>query len=133
MCRLPPGDSAAAPKPWYIGPKGGDIRKGHSPSPGELWAAVHGNDPAPAAESVAANPKPWYIGPKGGDTRKGHSPSPSELWAAANAHVKPAVYCEHYVAPERGPKGGLVKRSRGESDGDVQKRADAACLLACSR
>ncbi len=35
------GGSTAA-KPWYIGPKGGDTRKGHTPSPSELWASVHG-------------------------------------------------------------------------------------------
>jgi len=52
----------------YIGPKGGDTRKGHSPSPRELWVAIHGPDAVPA---TAASPKPWYIGPKGGDTRKG--------------------------------------------------------------
>ena len=63
--------TAAAAKPWYIGPKGGDTRKGHTASPSELWAAFHGNDLAPAAGSVAVTPKPWYIGPKGGDTRKG--------------------------------------------------------------
>lgn len=62
--------AATTAKPWYIGPKGGDVRKGHTPSPGELWVAVHGTDAVPAI-AATASPKPWYIGPKGGDTRKG--------------------------------------------------------------
>ncbi|MBI5941890.1 MAG: hypothetical protein HY859_15855 [Caulobacterales bacterium] len=126
--------SATAPKPWYIGPKGGDIRKGHSPSPGELWVAVHGNAPVSAAESVAATPKPWYIGPKGGDIRKGHAPSPSETYAAIHeTHAAvTAKACDRYQAPAVGPKGGLIK-NKGQSDADILAHADAACLVACSR
>jgi hypothetical protein len=105
--------TAAAAKPWYIGPKGGDTRKGHSPSPSELWAAVHGNDPAPAVGSAATAPKPWYIGPKGGDTRKDHSPSPSELWAAIHGN-DPAPAAESAAATQKpwyiGPKGGDTRK-----------------------
>jgi hypothetical protein len=126
--------SATAPKPWYIGPKGGDTRKGHSPSPSELWIAVHGNAPIPAAEGVAIAPKPWYIGPKGGDMRKGHTSSPSEVYAAVHGTraAVTAKACDRYQAPAVGPKGGLIK-NKGQSDADILAHANAACLVACSR
>jgi hypothetical protein len=79
--------TATAAKPWYIGPKGGDIRKAHTASPSELGSA-------------AATPKPWYIGPKGGDIRKTHTASPSELGSVA-ATPKP-----WYI----GPKGGDTRK-----------------------
>lgn len=104
--------TATASKPWYIGPKGGDTRKGHSPSPSELWAAIHGNDPAPAAVSVTATPKFWYIGPKGGDIRKGHTSSPSELWTVVYGN-EPAPAADASVAPRPwyiGPKGGDTRK-----------------------
>ncbi|MBI5940694.1 MAG: hypothetical protein HY859_09735 [Caulobacterales bacterium] len=103
-------DATTATKPWYIGPKGGDTRKGHTASPSELWTSVHGNAPAAA---VAASPKPWYIGPKGGDTRKGHSPSPSELWVAVHGN-DPAPAVESAAATPKpwyiGPKGGDTRK-----------------------
>jgi len=98
-------------KPWYIGPKGGDVRKGHTPSPGELWVAVHGTDAAPAT-AVAASSKPGYIGPKGGDVRKGHSPSPRELWVAVHGtDAVPAIAATASPKPWYiGPKGGDTRK-----------------------
>lgn len=50
--------------PWYIGPKGGDVRKG------VRSRSIPGVTASAGVATTAAG-RPWDIGPKGGDTRKG--------------------------------------------------------------
>jgi hypothetical protein len=50
--------------PWYLGPKGGDVRKG-------ARSRSFPGGTASAGVATTAAGLPWNIGPKGGDTRKG--------------------------------------------------------------
>ena len=111
--------AAATAHPWYIGPKGGDTRKGHD----TVAYLAAPSDQQPVANVV----RPWYIGPKGGDIRKGYTPTP-----AASTVVATDVHCSRYVAPARGPKGGLLLR-KGQSEQEVLQAAEQACQTLCSR
>lgn len=77
--------TAAASEPWYIGPKGGDVRKGAPPTMSSLSHGVPITQcpprlGGPKGCACAGSPFPttgvpakWqaYVGPKGGITRKG--------------------------------------------------------------
>lgn len=76
--------AAAASEPWYIGPKGGDVRKGTAPISLSSHAVPITQCPprvggpkgcacAGSPFSTTGVPAKWqaYIGPKGGITRKG--------------------------------------------------------------
>jgi hypothetical protein len=105
-------NDGVAATPWYIGPKGGDVRKGHTVSPSELWASAHGTNTSTVVDA-SMTVKPWYIGPKGGDIRKGHTASPSELWAAAHGNESAPATGSTAAAPKPwyiGPKGGDTRK-----------------------
>lgn len=90
---------------WYIGPKGGDIRR---------FAHAVVERPVSAPSMAALGSRPWYIGPKGGDIRRGTSPT---VISAASASAQTRVACEQgHLADvlgrdHIGPKGGEVRRN----------------------
>ncbi len=122
-CAAPSAASAtAAERPWYIGPKGGDVRKGHN---GTVDASAAATTPV----ATAAAERPWYIGPKGGDVRKGSNAALAQ--DAVTVDAAPA-HCSRFVAPAVGPKGGILV-SKGQSPASVLTAAEAACQSLCNR
>ncbi|MBN8523867.1 MAG: hypothetical protein J0M02_00880 [Planctomycetes bacterium] len=129
-CCAPAAPTAVAERPWYIGPKGGDLRQGKN---GAAYRTAADTTLTAATPVVAvASERPWYIGPKGGDTRKGTNAAlHSDATGVPTVAAAPA-HCSRYVAPAVGPKGGLLKQ-KGQSDQDALNAADAACQSLCSR
>jgi hypothetical protein len=128
-CCTAAAPTAVAERPWYIGPKGGDLRQGKS------GAAYRMADATPAAASpvvTAVAERPWYIGPKGGDVRQGKNAALYHDATAVAAVAAAPTHCSRYVAPAVGPKGGILV-SKGQSAQAVLAAADAACQALCSR
>ena len=88
--------SSAADPASFIGPKGGDTRKGVYSQP-EL---THHQE----SGVYARVERPWYIGPKGGDIRRGMTDSTP----GGTVFTHPAVANER--ASDIGPKGGHTRR-----------------------
>ena len=110
----PVSDTASVATPaWFIGPKGGDVRKGVS--------TARASSPMSSTTPVAA-----ATGPKGGDVRKGATASPPTSFSPAKNMV-----CRHHVDPTVGPKGGSTDH-KGLLGIEQRQKADAACFTACS-
>ncbi len=93
-------------KPWYIGPKGGDVRKGQVQA--FTTANVITNFQINVPYSAAANERPWYIGPKGGHTRKGiYTVSMSGTQVPT---VPATIYPDGKKPWYIGPKGGDIRK-----------------------
>ncbi len=128
-CCAAAAPTAAVERPWYIGPKGGDLRQGKS---GAVYRTTVDATPVTAVSvATAVAEHPWYIGPKGGDVRKGTNAA-HDNDAAQVVSVVDAPHCSRYVAPAVGPKGGILV-GKGQSTTTVLAAADAACQALCSR
>lgn len=92
-------------KPWYIGPKGGDIRKGYTTVTPNTITNVRFALP----NSAVSTERPWFIGPKGGDVRKGAFNDQRSGVIANDPIVNPPA-----IATARpwyiGPKGGDIRK-----------------------